>query len=296
MKSPIKRFLSGLSRLGGGLIVLAFVAVPAFISLKGFDVGALHSGNARSVKKFQPLAQRTADKQPVRPFDEPIISITFDDGWESVYTDALPILQQDGIPTTQFIIAGEFNDPGYMSYDQVKSLHSLGHEIGSHTMSHPDLTKINDTQLTHELADSRATLEAIQPDVKDFAIPYGSVNAKSLAYIKIYYRSARGSDGSKTFNIRQDLNTKDNFDRYNINAFSVTRNTSLATLRSYIDYTIAHKGWLVLAYHQINSDSQDDYGVSREAFKQQMDMISKTNIRVAPEGAVLDAMPARAKK
>lgn len=289
MKSRVGKLTSAIKRLSGAAIVLAITLLPVVGMFNAFHIGV---GNAdtRKVEKIQPLYTRPQDKQPLKPFDQPIITVTFDDGWESVYTEALPILQRDGIRTTQFIIAGDFADPGYMSYDQVKSLHQLGHELGSHTMSHPDLAKLNDAQLVHELADSKATLGTIQYDIKDLALPYGSVNDKALAYIKQYYRSSRGSDALKTFSPEQSINTKDNFDRYNIGAFSVTHDTSLATLKSYIDYTIKHNGWLVLAYHQISSDPKDEYGVSKEDFKRQMDLISGLNIRVAPEGAVLDAI------
>lgn len=289
MKFRVGKLYSATKRLSGATIVLAITILPVVGVFNSFHAD-LGKADARKIENVQSLYERPQDKQPLKPFDKPIITVTFDDGWESVYTDALPILQRDGIPTTQFIIAGNFDDPGYLSYDQVKSLHAAGHEIGSHTMSHPDLTKISDSQLVQELANSQATLNTIQPNVVDFAIPYGSVNDHSLAYVKRYYRSARGSDGEKTFDPALSINTKANFDRYNIGAFSVTRDTSLATLKSYIDYTIAHNGWLVLAYHQINDDTKDNYGVSEEDFKQQMDMISKMNIRIAPEGAVLDAV------
>jgi peptidoglycan/xylan/chitin deacetylase (PgdA/CDA1 family) len=290
MKSRKEQLISALSRLGGTLVVLAIVVVPALTSLKAFRVSA-DPNKQEKLAKIQPLAARPQDKQSIKPFNQPLISVTFDDGWESVYTDGLPVLQEDGIPTTQYIIAGEFSNPAYMTYDQVKAFKGAGHDIGSHTMTHPDLTTLSEDQLFYQLSESKNVLSAFQPNVRDFATPYSSSNATTEAYVKRLYRSNRLSDGTKTFNPEKDINMAVNFNPYAINAFAVTRQTNIATIQSYIDYTVAHNGWLVLVYHQINDNPGDDYGVSKKDFKQQMDLVSKTNIRVATLGQVIDAMP-----
>jgi peptidoglycan/xylan/chitin deacetylase (PgdA/CDA1 family) len=290
MKSRKQQFTSALSRLGGTIVVLAIVLVPALTSLKAFHVSADPSKKPK-LAKIQPLNVRPQDKQPIKPFNEPLITVSFDDGWESVYTDALPTLQQDGIPTTQYIIAGEFSNPAYLTYDQVKAMHSAGHEVGSHTMTHPDLTSLSEEQVFYQLSESKTVLSTIQPNVQDFAAPYSASNTITDAYVKRLYRSNRLSDGSKTFSPAKDVNTAANFNAYRINAFAVTRQTNMATIQSYIDYAVAHNGWLVLVYHQIDENPGDDYGVNKEAFKQQMDMVSKTNVRIATLGQVLDAIP-----
>jgi peptidoglycan/xylan/chitin deacetylase (PgdA/CDA1 family) len=291
MKSRVGKLKSAVARAVSGAIVLAItLLLPAVAVFNALHVGASKDSDPRKVVSVQPLNVRAVDNQPLRPFNEPVITVTFDDGWESVYTDALPALQKNGIPTTQFIISGNFNNPGYLSYNQVKSLKQSGHEIGSHTVTHPDLTKISEVQLLNELENSKSSLSTIQPDVADFAIPYGSTNPTVQTYIKRFYRSARESDGTKTFTEEDGINIRENFDSYNIRAFAVMRSTDPATLQKYIDYTIAHNGWLVLAYHQIDDNGSDNYGVSKENFEKQMEVVSKSSVRVATEGSVLDAL------
>jgi peptidoglycan/xylan/chitin deacetylase (PgdA/CDA1 family) len=55
-------------------------------------------------------------------FGQPLLSVTFDDGWESVYTQAMPILQRDGIRTTQYVLSGTEKDPLYMSWAQIGAM------------------------------------------------------------------------------------------------------------------------------------------------------------------------------
>ena len=45
-----------------------------------------------------------------------------------------------------------------MSWDEVRALRELGHEIGAHTHSHPILSKLSEEEQTHELALSRDTI------------------------------------------------------------------------------------------------------------------------------------------
>ncbi len=115
--------------------------------------------------------------------------ITFDDGLESVFDNALPELRKRGIPATLFIVPNvldghpnwEYFDTPDPSVDKVMSVQQLKEiptdlvEIGSHSMSHPVLPKINDEHLRQELAGSRETLEKmLNRKIKLFSFPYGA--------------------------------------------------------------------------------------------------------------------------
>jgi peptidoglycan/xylan/chitin deacetylase (PgdA/CDA1 family) len=287
-KSRLSKIRPAFSRLGVNLIVLAIFILPLVSLFNTFKAGATHQ-DQRKVFNVEPLHLNARDKQSPRPFEEPIITVEFDDGWESVYTQALPVLQQYGIPTTQYIIAGEFNNPDYMSYKQVVSLKKAGHDIGSHTVTHPNLTTLDDTQLLKELAGSKNALEKIQPNVDDLAVPYGATNPNVTNFIKKYYRSDRLSDGSQTDSPQLDVNVGQNFDAYKIHAFAITRSTNLATLQNYIDYTKAHNGWLILVYHQINNQKNDEYSMSKNDFINQMQVIKNSGVNLATESSVMNA-------
>jgi len=118
---------------------------------------------------------------PARP-----VVITFDDGNEDVYKNAFPILKRLGYPATSYIIVTWIGAQNVVTMDELKDLISAGWEIGSHTMTHIDLTK-DHSALNYELAQSRSTLEKdLGVKVNTVAYPFGAfdptVAAKTSAY------------------------------------------------------------------------------------------------------------------
>lgn len=65
------------------------------------------------------------------------VALTFDDGLESVYTYAYPILQRNHVPFASFLIAGRIGrDPGDLSWGQIQAMAQSGlATFGSHTMN-----------------------------------------------------------------------------------------------------------------------------------------------------------------
>jgi peptidoglycan/xylan/chitin deacetylase (PgdA/CDA1 family) len=117
------------------------------------------------------------------------VAITFDDGFENFLTQALPELEKRNIPATVFVIADgmnrEFGSETYaeklLSLAQVQSLPSLV-TIGSHTVTHPLLTQLEESEARREIQDSRTKLEAmLDRGVTEFSFPFGGFNEKLVA-------------------------------------------------------------------------------------------------------------------
>ena len=120
------------------------------------------------------------------------VAVTFDDGYHSVLENAFPILRERGIPSTMFVPAQHVgNRPGWitdqrhrdaserlMTPDELREMQKHGTLIGSHGMTHRALTRISQTEMAAELADSRKTLaDMVDQRVDLFALPYGAGNA-----------------------------------------------------------------------------------------------------------------------
>lgn len=73
----------------------------------------------------------------------PEIVLTFDDGFESVYTYAYPIMKQYGIKGTVFINTDYINCPDYMTLDQLRELHDAGWTIANHENQHLSLLSLS---------------------------------------------------------------------------------------------------------------------------------------------------------
>jgi peptidoglycan/xylan/chitin deacetylase (PgdA/CDA1 family) len=116
------------------------------------------------------------------------IIMCFDDGFESFYRLALPLLQEHGGKTTVFPVAGYIGRPSawdtlppqkHLTKEQIREIVSLGHEIGSHTVSHANLTLLNDADLATELSQSKQILEDITGrPVTSLSFPFGQWNRR----------------------------------------------------------------------------------------------------------------------
>ena len=116
---------------------------------------------------------------PPRP-----IILTFDDGDISVYETAFPILQKYGMTGVVYIVGNYMNQPGYMSAEQIKDLAAAGWEVGSHSMNHRDLRKIEPAAQRFEIVESRKAIEkATGVGVDTFAYPFGFMGSSGGEYV-----------------------------------------------------------------------------------------------------------------
>ncbi len=117
---------------------------------------------------------------PTGPFTEGMVSLTFDDSWESQYLNALPILQAANFRGTFYLttIPLEQRWTFFMTPAAVQDIAVKGHEIAGHTLVHPDLTAISAESVRRELTASRTYLQTLtgQP-VTSFAYPFGRSTA-----------------------------------------------------------------------------------------------------------------------
>jgi peptidoglycan/xylan/chitin deacetylase (PgdA/CDA1 family) len=123
-----------------------------------------------------------------------LMAVSFDDAYRSVSTRAAPILASLDIPGTVFAPTSYMGTerpmswPGIdrwlstphadelvpMSWEELRSLADSGWEIGSHTVTHPRLTSLDDDRLDAELRDSRQECaERIGRPCTSLAYPYG---------------------------------------------------------------------------------------------------------------------------
>ena len=83
-----------------------------------------------------------------------------------------------------------------LSWDEVRELDAAGVEVGSHTVTHPILTRVDSPQLRHELTASKARLEVmLDRPVPLFCYPNGNYNEQVVREVeRAGYRVAASSD------------------------------------------------------------------------------------------------------
>jgi len=106
---------------------------------------------------------------------------TFDDGHVSNYECAIPILSSFGLSAIFFVTVNWIGTPKYLTWQQVRTMQSLGHEIGSHTLSHPMLTHCGDSELEKEILNSKRLLEnRLGAPTRSISFPGGRYNRRVL--------------------------------------------------------------------------------------------------------------------
>ncbi|MDX2459564.1 MAG: polysaccharide deacetylase family protein [Gammaproteobacteria bacterium] len=116
---------------------------------------------------------------PERP-----VLITFDDGFADFYTDALPILEENGFPATMYIPTGLVGSADHwlnrqshkptMSWGQIIEIDKAGIECGSHSLTHPQLDILAPARVRSEVSDSKHVLEDhLGHEVSSFSYPHG---------------------------------------------------------------------------------------------------------------------------
>lgn len=144
---------------------------------------------------FRAHLQLLKEKFPVIRFDEdwskikkPAVAITFDDGYADNVLEALPILEDAGVPAAFFISTGavgtgrwsnvgedasEVNRP--MTIDELRRLgQSRLVAIGAHSINHPRLSSLPEAEQRKEIEGSKKELELwLGREVTIFSYPFG---------------------------------------------------------------------------------------------------------------------------
>lgn len=184
---PFREALSA----GGGILTYHHVGPrPAGVRLKGLYVSPrLFAKQVTELRDSgfvtQPFGAFTDLAKPA----ESKISITFDDGFRDVFEHALPVLRSAKFVAIQFLVAdfiGKSSEwqaasgeiPGrLMDEAEIKDWLAAGNQIGSHTLSHPFLTKISSAEAREEISASKKKLEdRFGIRIEHFCYPYGDWN------------------------------------------------------------------------------------------------------------------------
>jgi peptidoglycan/xylan/chitin deacetylase (PgdA/CDA1 family) len=210
-----------------------------------------------------------------------MVTFSFDDGFESTYTKAFPILQKYGYPATVFVIASAIDTPGYLTASQLRELQSKGWEIGSHTLTHRFLTELSNEELLEELIKSKTTLDSLGLKVFGIASPGGKYDEKVISAITQYYSYHRTSWPSGL----NDLPLKDESDRYYLKAVSIEATTTLEEAKQWVLKAKAEKKWLIFIFHRIDETGQ--YNWSSQDFEELVRFVKEQGFQGVPLSSAL---------
>ncbi|MEK3724396.1 polysaccharide deacetylase family protein [Paenibacillus sp. FSL H8-0034] len=138
-----------------------------------------------------------------------VVALTFDDGPDSKYTDQiLNLLKKQNITATFFVIG----EHAAAHKDVMKRIISAGHEIGNHSWSHSDLTKLDERQLEAEIDKTDEIIQSLtnQPTTL-LRPPYGALSQQVVEYAEKSHKivnwsvDSRDWEGISTERILQNI-------------------------------------------------------------------------------------------
>ncbi len=152
------------------VIISALLVLVLSVSLACLKFsGAYAVFYSKPIKLLPIYSVSTAEKK---------LSISFDCAWGTDYTqELLDIMQEKGVKCTFFMV--EFWANKYP--DLVKKISDLGHEIGTHSATHPHMNSMSQESIEKELLTSKTAIEnIINKRVTLFRAPFGEYNDKVI--------------------------------------------------------------------------------------------------------------------
>jgi peptidoglycan/xylan/chitin deacetylase (PgdA/CDA1 family) len=212
-----------------------------------------------------------------------IVTFQFDHPFISQYTLAKPLFAKKGIKGTLMVNTDEVGKSKYfMTWEQLKEMYDEGWEIGSHSVTHPDMRTLNEKQIRFELSRSKKILkEHGFTNIINFAYPYNWYSLDSVYIISEYYRSARTSVAQTGFAINPE-----NLRPYELSGYEARLTMgNVNNAMKAVDEASEKRRWLIFILHELADDQQKHETMSVEvsnvkALEELINYIQRKNIPI----------------
>ena len=186
-------------------------------------------------------------------------------------------MNEFGFKGTFFVITevASLGLPRYASWNNWRTAASAGHEIGSHSKTHPYLSSLSVSEMEIEILGSQAEIDSqiASQECLTFAYPYGDFNEAAKTMVASAYIGARG--------VASGLNSAP-FDFYNAKAWFPE--SVEGSLEYQADLAELSGAWMIVGFHGMDGT---EYGpVTEEEFRQFLNHIRTKNLWVDTFGAV----------
>jgi peptidoglycan/xylan/chitin deacetylase (PgdA/CDA1 family) len=177
------------------------------------------------------------------------VVLTFDDGFRNFYTEAFSVLSEYNFKATVFLVTdfcGKQNNwsgnppdlprSELLSWDEVRELNAYGVEFGSHTKTHPDLTKLTAAETEAEVVQSKAAIaDALGQEISTFAYPFGRYNAAIRRLAAANFDAACSTDLGKVAP-RSDFSSLNRIDSYYLSSQRLFEMLQSVTFDNYMRF------------------------------------------------------------
>lgn len=226
-----------------------------------------------------------------------VVSLTFDDGWASPYTNALPRMEQYGFKGTFYVIEDLIGSGGgnYMSVAQLNNLQTKGHEIAFHSAYIADHNAANgyvglgNQELMKNFGNMKAWMHQNgYRGNEHMALPQGFFDTTLLALLKQQFAAAR-------LDTLRTVETLPIADPYRLRPLSasvsappVSPNTTPGNLEWRIDQAALYGGWIIIVTHEVLVSGATGNQTAQSTWNTLLDYIASKGMPVRTVGDILE--------
>jgi peptidoglycan/xylan/chitin deacetylase (PgdA/CDA1 family) len=210
---------------------------------------------------------------------QPIVSFTFDDFPRSALLEAGAVLHSFGWQGTyyaSFRLIGKTAPTGEIfTADDLPEFIRQGHELACHTFDHCHSWDTTPSEFEASIVRNQQAVAKLLPglELRTFSYPISGPRPLTKRNIAKYYSCARG--GGQTYNAGEvDLSL--------LQAFFIEQSRDdLDAIKRVIDETVAAKGWLILATHDVTA-SPTRFGCTPDFFRKIAEYVAHSGAVVQP--------------
>lgn len=123
-------------------------------------------------------------------YEGPLVSFVFDDGRIEDWERFKPIFESEGVPGCVNVIVSSVGNNNFMTWDQLKELKDMGWTVASHTMTHPNIRDLTESEIEYEYGESSRILKRHGLDYDILVMPHGATTELSRKISRKYYKMA----------------------------------------------------------------------------------------------------------
>ena len=223
-----------------------------------------------------------------------MVSIVFDDGWESTYSRARPILDKHGLRGSAAIIRDIVGTANYMSLAQLRMLQDIsGWDIVAHA----------DTVANHNIGYGNLADPVVEGEMKGikrwlldngfkrrdvFIWPLGSFTASQMLIARRLFSVIRGTTGGAG----GPSGPQETFppgDNGRLRTWTIGHTATKADVEGALGQAATHRSWLLLAFHNIvASGAKSGTETNEAAFREIVEAIVASGLQVKTIAEVME--------
>lgn len=183
------------------------------------------------------------------------VSVVFDDGWDTQYSQAFAYMQTKGVRGNIFVIPSLIDRKERVTQADIDNMAAAGWDISGH--GEVALTSLKESQLRSDVEETKKYLDEKGYKGRNiYAYPEGQNNELVRSVVGEHFQYARTINA-----LNQPLRYAS---PHRINAFSPSNSTSPIVIQYYIKDAIANDEWVILVFHKITASPtvETEYSIS----------------------------------